>query len=98
MLSVQLLGQPSATADVDRVDVTAPLLEGLTFPSCPGFELWLEGERRHVVELAACALREAARALTTAGRPADAVGHARRLVDLQPWDENGHELLVRALA
>jgi DNA-binding SARP family transcriptional activator len=83
---------------LDRVDVAAPLLEGVTFPACPAFELWLEGERRHVAELASCALREAARAQLTAGRPDDAVTYARRLVDLQPWEENAHELLVRALA
>src|SRR4051794_16798773 len=42
--------------------------------------------------------RGAARGLTAAGKPAEAVAPARRLVDLQPWEENGHELLVRALA
>nr|WP_246324550.1 BTAD domain-containing putative transcriptional regulator [Petropleomorpha daqingensis] len=97
-VDVHLLATAPWYEVVDRVDVGAPLLEGVTFPACPGFELWLEGERRHVVELASSALREAARALLTAGRPDDAAPHARRLVDLQPWDENAHELLVRALA
>jgi DNA-binding SARP family transcriptional activator len=97
-VDVHLLATAPWYEVIDSVDVGAPLLEGFDFPSCPGFELWLEGERRHVVELASSALREAARALTAAGHPEDAVVHARRLVDLQPWDENSHELLVRALA
>src|SRR3954468_1080552 len=83
---------------LDRVDIGAPLLEGLAFPSCPGFALWLEGERRRMDGLGAAALREAARAETAEGRPQQAAAHARRLVELQPWDEDGHELLVRALA
>ena len=40
----------------------------------------------------------AAREEIASGRPDEAVAHARRLVALQPWDENCHELLVRALA
>ena len=83
---------------VEQVDLGAPLLEGMAFPSCAGFELWLESERQRVLGLSAAALREAARALTAAGRPDEAVPHARRLVRLQPWEENAHELLVRALA
>jgi DNA-binding SARP family transcriptional activator len=97
-IDVHLLATAPWYEVVDQVDLGAPLLEGVEFPSCPGFELWLEGERRRVVELASSALREAARALLTGGRPAEAAAHARRLVDLQPWEENGHELLVRALA
>jgi DNA-binding SARP family transcriptional activator len=97
-VDVQLLAAAPWYEVVDQVELGAPLLEGLTFPACAGFELWLEGERQHVVGLAAAALREAARAETASGRPDEAVRHARRLVMLQPWDENGHELLVRALA
>lgn len=83
---------------VDEVELGAPLLEGFSFPSCAGFELWLEGERQRMLGLAANALREAARAHTASGRFDEAVGYARRLVALQPWDQNAHELLVRALA
>jgi DNA-binding SARP family transcriptional activator len=97
-VDVLLLGTAPWHEVAQDADLGAPLLEGLTFPSCPGFELWLEGERHRVAELAAVALREAARAHTAAGRPADAARVARRLVTLRPWDESGHELLVRALA
>lgn len=97
-VDVQLLAAAPWYEVTDALDLGAPLLEGMAFPSCAGFELWLEGERQRMVGLAAAALREAARALTASGRPAEAVEHARRLARLQPWDENGHELLVRALA
>ena len=97
-VDVQLLAAAPWYEVIDHIDLGAPLLEGVAFPSCAGFELWLEGERQRMVGLSAAALREAARALTASGRPEAAVDHARRLVGLQPWDENGHELLVRALA
>jgi DNA-binding SARP family transcriptional activator len=97
-VDVQLLAAAPWYEVVDRIDVGGVLLEGLTFPTCPGFELWLEGERRRMVELGSAALREAARAETANGRSAEAVRHARRLIELQPWEESGHELLVRALA
>jgi len=83
---------------IEQVDVASPLLEGLAFPSCAGFELWLDGERHRVAALVAGALREAAREEIASGRADEALGHARRLVALQPWDETCHELLVRALA
>ena len=79
-------------------DLTAPLLEGIGLPSSPGYQLWLEGERRRVAGQAATVLREAARAEIASDRPDEATPHARRLVALEPWDENAHELLVRALA
>lgn len=97
-IDLQLLGTAPWPDVVDHVELGASLLEGMTFPGCPGFELWLEGERQRVNGLAGGVLREAARAETAAGRPDEAIGYARRLVLLQPWDENAHELLVRALA
>src|SRR3954471_12505627 len=63
-VDVQLLAAAPWYEVVDRIDVGGVLLEGLTFPTCPGFELCLEGERRRMVELGSAALREAARAET----------------------------------
>jgi DNA-binding SARP family transcriptional activator len=97
-VDVQLLAAAPWYEVMDQVELGAPLLEGLAFRSCAGFEMWLEGERHRVVGLAAAALREAARAEGASGRPEEAAQHARRLVSLEPWDENAHELLVRALA
>jgi len=83
---------------VELADLSAPLLEGFDFPSHPGFQLWLDGERRRVSGLAGAALREAARAQVASGHPRRAIPHARALVTLEPWDEGAHELLVHALA
>jgi len=73
------------------------LLEGQPFSGCAAFQVWLEGQRRHVAALTSALLREAALAELAAGRGSDAIAHARRLLALDPLDENAHVLLVRCL-
>jgi DNA-binding SARP family transcriptional activator len=73
------------------------LLAGLTFPSSAGFELWLEGERRHVAGAASAVLHEAALAMLAYGDAPAAVRWATQLVELNRFDENAHALLVRCL-
>jgi DNA-binding SARP family transcriptional activator len=100
---------PAASVDVDILaggtwaeavrlpGVGLELLEGLTFPRSPGFQLWLDGERRHLCAAAEAVLHEAALACLgrdEAGRAAD---HAGQLVGLNPLDENYQTLLVRCL-
>jgi DNA-binding SARP family transcriptional activator len=74
------------------------LLEGMDFGSAPAFESWLLGERRRLVGAAEAALHEAALDRLAAGEPGGAVGFATRLVQLNPYDENFQELLVRSYA
>lgn len=74
------------------------LLEGQHFSGCASFQVWLDGERRHVASLTTALLREAALAQLSEGAAADAVSLARRLVALEPLDENFQVLLVRCLA
>ena len=97
-VDVQVLAAAPWYEAIELLDLTAPLLEGIGLPSCAGYQLWLEGERRRVAGQAATVLREAARAEIASDRPDEAAPHARRLVALEPWDESAHELLVRALA
>jgi DNA-binding SARP family transcriptional activator len=73
------------------------LLDGLTFRSSPGFEIWLEDERRHVLGTTSAVLHQAALALLGRGDPADAARHASELVRINPFEENAHVLLVRCL-
>ena len=73
------------------------LLEGLAFRSSPGFEMWLESERRHVAGTTSAVLHEAALALLARGEAAGAAHHAAELVGLNPYEENAHVLLVRCL-
>jgi tetratricopeptide (TPR) repeat protein len=72
------------------------LLEGMTFPACPGFEAWLLASRRHLAGAAEGVLREAARARLSSGDGARAVELASRLVATNPLDEDAQELLIRA--
>jgi DNA-binding SARP family transcriptional activator len=74
------------------------LLEGMTFPSSPTFEVWLLAERRHLAGAAENVLREAARAKLAAGDAAQAVELANRLVTANSFDEDAQELLIRAYA
>jgi DNA-binding SARP family transcriptional activator len=71
------------------------LLEGMEFASSPAFETWLLGERRRLIGAAEAALHEASLDRLAAGEPAAAVRLASRLVELNPYDENFQELLVR---
>ncbi|HEX6208049.1 MAG TPA: BTAD domain-containing putative transcriptional regulator, partial [Actinomycetota bacterium] len=73
------------------------LLDGLTFRASPGFELWLENERRHVAGITSAVLHQAALALLARGEADAAARHASELVRLDPYDENAHVLLVRCL-
>ena len=73
------------------------LLDGLVFRSSPGFELWLENERRHLDGAASAVLHQASLTLLARGEPKAASRHAFELVRLNPFDENAHVLLVRCL-
>jgi DNA-binding SARP family transcriptional activator len=73
------------------------LLDGLVFRSSPGFELWLESERRQVAGMTSAVLHQAALALLGHGEIDEAARHAAELVRLNPYEENAHVLLVRCL-
>jgi DNA-binding SARP family transcriptional activator len=73
------------------------LLDGMAFRSSPGFENWLDNERRHVAGTTAAVLHEAALALLARGEADTARSHAAHLVRLNAYDENAHVLLVRCL-
>lgn len=74
------------------------LLEGMDFSASPAFETWLLLERRRLMGASAAALHEAALDRLAAGAPGDAAPLARRLVALDPYDENSQELLIRSHA
>ena len=106
---VRLSLRPGTLVDVDVLsrgswpEATAlaglghPLLDGLVFRSSPGFELWLESERRHIAGTTSGVLHQAALALLARGEVLRATRHAGELVRLNPFDENAHVLLVRCL-
>jgi DNA-binding SARP family transcriptional activator len=73
-------------------------LEGFSLPDSPGFEEWslLEGERLH--RLALEALHHLTQGQQTPRQAREALQYARRQVELDPWQEQGHRQLMRLLA
>jgi tetratricopeptide (TPR) repeat protein len=82
---------------LDLPSLGQDLLEGLTFSTSAGFELWLEGERRHVAGAMRAVLHQAALALLAYGDADAAARRAAQVVELDRFDENAHALLVRCL-
>jgi DNA-binding SARP family transcriptional activator len=74
------------------------LLEGLSFPDSPSFEVWLATERRHLQAAAESVLREAALTHLAGGEGRPAATLAARLVQLNPLDSSHQSLWVRSLA
>jgi DNA-binding SARP family transcriptional activator len=97
LVDVEVLGGGSWMEAVALPGLGHELLDGLAFRGSPGFELWLENERRHVAGMASAVLHQAALALLARGEADGAVNHATELVRLNPYDENAHVLLVRCL-
>jgi DNA-binding SARP family transcriptional activator len=108
--STELVLRPDTFVDVDALVRGSPqeavaipglareLLEGMEFDNAPAFETWLLGERRRLLGAAEAALHEAALDRLAAGDAVAAVGFASRLVELNPFDENFQELLIRTYA
>ena len=96
-VDVDVLRRRSWTEGLGLPGLGHELLEGLTFPSSPGFEIWLENERRHIAGTTAAVLHQAALALLAYNDPAGAASRASELVQLNRFDENAHALLVRCL-
>jgi DNA-binding SARP family transcriptional activator len=86
------------SGQVAEEDEAGELLAGLALPDCPEFELWLVQQRERVALATYTALRAEVGARLGAGRPAEAVRLARRLVQAAPLDERHHVLLVSGLA
>ncbi|HSE82465.1 MAG TPA: BTAD domain-containing putative transcriptional regulator [Gaiellaceae bacterium] len=96
-VDVEVLSRGSWPEAVALPGLGHELLDGLAFRSSPGFEMWLENERRHVAGTTSAVLHQAALARLARGEVAEATHHASELVRLNPYDENAHVLLVRCL-
>ena len=97
LVDVDVLSRGSWVEAVALPGLGHELLEGLAFRGSPGFEIWLETERRHVEGTTSAVLHQAGLALLARGEVEEAVRHASELVRLNPYDENAHVLLVRCL-
>ncbi len=100
---------PGAQVDVDLVvrgdwaevlelpGLGRPFLEGINPNTGAAFELWLDGERRRIEAATEAVLHEAASTMLARGEPDRAVEWAERLVGINPYEENYHAQLIRAL-
>lgn len=75
-----------------------PFFEGVYPQDAPELEAWLQQERERWRLLALTGLDRLARSQTRAGEWAAAIATLRRLLDLEPWREESHRLLMRLLA
>lgn len=73
------------------------LLAGLRTEGGSELAMWLDGERRHLHQLAVDIRQEAALTLLGRGDLEPAVAYARQVADAAPLDENASALLVRCL-
>jgi DNA-binding SARP family transcriptional activator len=96
-VDVEVLSRGSWPEAVALPGLGHELLDGQAFRSSPGFEMWLENERRHVAGTTSAVLHQAALAELARGDVAEATQHASELVRLNPYEENAHVLLVRSL-
>ena len=97
LVDVDVLARGSWMEAVALPGLGHELLDGLAFRTSPGFEMWLENERRHVMGMTSAVLHQAALALLARGESEAAARHAADLVRLNPYDENAHVLVVRCL-
>jgi DNA-binding SARP family transcriptional activator len=97
VVDIDVLARGSWTEAVALLGLGHELMDGLAFRSSPGFEMWLEGERRHVAGTTSAVLHQSSLALLARGEIERAVRYASELVRLNPYDENAHVLLVRCL-
>jgi DNA-binding SARP family transcriptional activator len=97
-VDVQVLLRATPQEALALTGIGRELLEGMNFASSPGFDGWIAHERRRLLGAACSALHEAALDRLADRRPSDALPLARRLVELDAYDENFRELLVRTLA
>jgi DNA-binding SARP family transcriptional activator len=97
-LDVEALVRGTPREAVSIPGLGRELLEAMDFGGSPGFEAWLLSERRRLLGAAEAALHDAALDRLAGGEAAAAVPLATHLVELNPYDENFQELLVRAYA
>ena len=73
-------------------------LAGLSVDDCPAFDAWLRPVRARLAGMTQRALRRLFEAQQSSGRRGAAIASARRLVELDPWDETATQRLMLALA
>jgi predicted ATPase/Tfp pilus assembly protein PilF len=101
-LDTAVLQQALADTNQSLADAAAlyrgSFFEGVYPQDAPDLETWLQQERERWRLLALTGLDRLAHSQTRAGEWAAAIATLRRLLDLEPWREESHRLLMRLLA
>ena len=90
-------GRPADLAEAIRL-YRADLMEGMSLPGCPEFELWLVGEREFWRQRVIQSLQTLIDYHRRRGDDEQGILFASRLLALAPWREEGHRQLMRFLA
>jgi adenylate cyclase len=75
-----------------------PFLEDVSLADSAAFEEWRVLQREHFSHLALDALHRLAESYEWRGEYEQALAHARRQVELEPWDEAAQQRVMRLLA
>jgi predicted ATPase/DNA-binding SARP family transcriptional activator len=95
----ELAGQEDSSAQAEAVALyRGAFLEGLTLEGCPEFELWLVGERERWRQRVVDLLDGLATHHGRRGYYDQGLACARRLLEMEPWREETHRLVMQLLA
>ena len=101
-VDVQRFETLARKSDLVSLRAAAGLYEGSLLPHfsvpAPGFSDWLDGERRRFEDLACGVFDALAETLIEQEIWSEAEAAAHRAIEINPLRENGHRLLMRALA
>lgn len=75
-----------------------PFMAGFSLADCPGFEEWALFTKEQLSQQMAATLHTLSVTYEERGDYEQAQAYAWRLLELEPWDERGHQQLMRALA
>ncbi|MFQ5419725.1 MAG: BTAD domain-containing putative transcriptional regulator, partial [Anaerolineae bacterium] len=77
---------------------TGSFLEGLNLSGCLELEEWLLLQRESLARRLVEALASLIQVFVSQSQYTQALPHARRLVEIEPWQEQGHRQVMRLLA
>ncbi|RLC62339.1 MAG: hypothetical protein DRI48_09670, partial [Chloroflexi bacterium] len=94
---------PNTEEDIRRLEEAISLyrgefMDGFFLDDCPEFEHWLLMERERWQRTVLRCFRHLIGGETGRGEYKSAISHARRMLDIAPWYEEGHRQLMRLLA
>lgn len=93
----------AAKGDIRRLQDAVALyqgdfLEGFYLADAPEFDNWVLGKRAHLRQAVLGALQQLITHFASQGVYETAVTYARQLLAIEPWQEEGHQELMRLLA